>query len=419
MAETTIQEKATAVRKLFGTAATLARKQAELATLNTVTLPKLYHAIGKRIVGLEKLPAELEHHRRNIRQLEAGIAETPEETKSDPAGGFAAKAKQFAQQAAQTAAKVTGDAAAGVQIQAAYVSLGKEAVDKYGEKAVPKELVGDVSAANATRTSLQEEIASLRNVASIGFLSPKRLVLGIGICAALGVVYWMLPKGRPSAAPTPTSQPAIEPSEMIATRTATRTQAAPPTLIDSGAAIARFEAECDKLCSGILSTYRAAGSPRDIVSSCREKLDAADKRMDGTGIPAGCAKATIGYLGGYGLLVVEAAGRSGGQEAPGGGLVAMYGSGSADADKSVLESGDAAKYWTHVACIRSLIQLNAESNAFHADFKRQFIELGSQPAVFVELQRMRRDIGDLLLQRYSACVKAGIRKYGPPTFSDK
>lgn len=421
MSESRLKENATAVKKLFGTAAKLAQKQAALATLNNVTLPKIYHAIGKRLAGLDTLPTELEHHRHKIRQLEAGIAATPEEIKSAPGDGFASKAMHIAQQAAQKAAKATGDAAASVRIQAAYVSLGKEAVNKYGDQSVPKDLAGEFFTTNATRATLQAEIASLRSVERIGFLSSRGLVIGVGICALLGVGYWLLPKGRPSAVPLPNLQPAGELSEGIAARTTARDQAAAPTLMDSRAAIARFESECDETCSALLTASLSGGSPRELVGVLGEKLEkvgSGENRMDGTGIPPACAKAMISYIGLYGLLVAEAAVRSAGQEVPGGGIVAMLGSGSADADKGILESGNAEKYWTHVAFIRSLILLNAESNSFHADFKRQLMAGGSQPAVFVELQRMRRDIHNLLLPRYTAYIKEGVRKYGTPTFSN-
>jgi hypothetical protein len=187
---------------------------------------------------------------------------------------------------------------------------------------------------------------------------------------------------------------------------------------DATSVMASFEAECDRVCAAMTAGYRAASnSPRDIVTSCGDKLEEMganpDKRMDGKGISAGCARATITYFGMYSLLLMEAGVRCVGQEVPDGGLVAMFDSMLTDADKSLGESGDAAKYWTHVAFIRSLIQLNAESNAFHEDFKRQLMEGGARPVVFVELQRMRRDIRDLLVQRYSASVEAGIKRYGP------
>jgi hypothetical protein len=190
MTESSFSEKTAAAKKLFGTAAKLAQKQAELAKLNNVTLPKVYHAIGKRIVGSDKLPADLEHHRQRIRQLEAGIAATPEEIKRDPAGGFAAKAKQFAQQAAQKAAKATGDATATVQIQAAYVALGKEAVEKYGDKAVPKEFQSSLSDALRARASLEDDIRRLQQ--DSGVTIPSVPLLGL-LGTVLFVVSVFLP----------------------------------------------------------------------------------------------------------------------------------------------------------------------------------------------------------------------------------
>jgi hypothetical protein len=189
MTDSTFSEKTAAAQRLFGAAAKLAQKQAELAKLNNVTLPRLYHAIGKHLVGLETLPAELEHHRKRIRQIEAGIAATPEEIKSDPACGFAAKAKQFAQQAAQKAAKATGDAAAAVQIQAAYVAMGKDALEKFGSEVAPKELQAELLAAFERREQLNREIESNEKTLSTKNM-PSLLVLLAGLLFGLA---WVLP----------------------------------------------------------------------------------------------------------------------------------------------------------------------------------------------------------------------------------
>jgi hypothetical protein len=184
MTDSKLAETTKAVGKLFGTAAQLAQKQAALATLNNVTLPKLYHAIGKKIVSLEKLPPDLVPHREKIRSLEAGINSKSEELPAAPAEGFAAKAKHLAQQAAQKASKATADAAATMQIQAAYVGLGKEAVEKYGEKAIPKELHAELATAQASHESLLREISCLRESSRVGLLTPTRVLAGL---AALGL----------------------------------------------------------------------------------------------------------------------------------------------------------------------------------------------------------------------------------------
>jgi hypothetical protein len=201
MSESQIKENAAAVGKLFGTAAKLAQKQAALATLNNVTLPKLYHAIGKKIIGLEKLPPDLTTYRDKIRTLEAGIAAKSEEPKAAPAEGFAAKAKQFAQQAAQKASKASADAAATMQIQATYVSLGKAAVEKYGDKAIPKEMADEFRQFHQSRDALNAEIESLAATSRVGFLTPRRILFGLLTVACLGLVAFMWPTGDRATSP--------------------------------------------------------------------------------------------------------------------------------------------------------------------------------------------------------------------------
>jgi hypothetical protein len=143
----------------------LAQKQAELATLNTVTLPKLYHAVGKHLMSAAKLPPDLEQRRVDIRQLEAqsGAAQGLEEARepSEAASGFAAKAAQLAQQAARKAAKATGDAARSAQVQAGYVALGKAAAEKYGEKALPPEERQRYAALSTRREQLMADVAAI------------------------------------------------------------------------------------------------------------------------------------------------------------------------------------------------------------------------------------------------------------------
>ena len=192
MTESSFSEKTAAAKKFFSATAKLAQKQAELATLNNVTLPKLYHSIGKRVVGQDKLPAELEQHRQNIRQLEADIAAAPKEMNSDPTGGFVAKAKEFAQQTAHMAAKATGDAAASVQIHAAYVACGKEAVQRYGLKAVPTDMHAGLSATTDKITDLTKEIADIQACTSQGLVTPRRILLVGGSLLGLLLALFVL-----------------------------------------------------------------------------------------------------------------------------------------------------------------------------------------------------------------------------------
>lgn len=171
---------------LLGTAASLAKKKAELAALNNVSLPRVYQAIGRKIAGLAKLPPALAEHVTRIRQLEAAIAANPIESSGGADGGFAAKAKQFAQKAA----KATADAASGIQITSAYTTLGREAVRMFGDKAVPKELATEFTTLNAQQQSLTAEIKQLEDTHSGRVVTPKRLVLAGTLIAVLlgGVV---------------------------------------------------------------------------------------------------------------------------------------------------------------------------------------------------------------------------------------
>jgi hypothetical protein len=196
MTESSFQEKTVAAKKLFGTATKLAQKQAELATLNNVTLPKLYHAIGKKIVGLDKLPPDLVPHREKIRALEAGISTKPEEPEAASADGFAAKVKQLAQQTARKASKASTDAIATMQIQTALIALGKQAADNYGNKAVPKDLVSALNSALQSRQALEQEINLLKGAATIGFLTPARVLIGTLALGALLMTYVLLFRGR-------------------------------------------------------------------------------------------------------------------------------------------------------------------------------------------------------------------------------
>jgi hypothetical protein len=196
----------TAARRVagfLGAAAKLAQKQAELATLNTVTLPKLYHAIGKYLMAVAKLPPDLEQRRAAIQQLEAQSAAAQDlEEARDPgksASGFAAKATQFAQQAARKAAKATGDAARSAQIQASYVALGKAAVEKYGEKAAPQPLRPQIAEQMTRLVQLRREIAELSKGSFGHWFTPMRGLQVGGIAISLLIIWlFLLPGGRGS-----------------------------------------------------------------------------------------------------------------------------------------------------------------------------------------------------------------------------
>jgi len=171
-------------KSLLGNAAKLAQKQAALTKINGVSLPKVYRDIGKQLAAVKNLPAELVPFREKITQLENSMAAQPEPQKADTASSFTAKAKQFAARAS----KAVGDTATAVQLQAAYVALGKQAVEKYGEKAIPKGMVDEYRSLVMQRDGLKSEVESLASAPGQGVVTPKRLAIaGVVMCLLLGV----------------------------------------------------------------------------------------------------------------------------------------------------------------------------------------------------------------------------------------
>ena len=180
--------------RFVAASARLAKKQAELAKLNNVTLPRLYHAIGKRIIDSPNLPPDLVPYREKIRELDAAIAAKPEEPKSQPASGFAAKAKQLAQQAASKTAKATADAGASIKIQSAYVALGRQTIEKYGSKSLPQDLRQQLDVAAQQREDLVNQIRATKGETSKQpMLSRRRLAVALTIaCVVAGAVGFRL-----------------------------------------------------------------------------------------------------------------------------------------------------------------------------------------------------------------------------------
>jgi hypothetical protein len=203
MATEQLRQFAGSASRLVASSAQLAKKQAELAALNSVTLPTLYYSVGKRVARLAVLPPELIPFRERIKTLEASVAAgqaTEPPAIEETATGIAAKAKKVAHDIAKKASQATSNAAAQVQIQAAYAACGKEAVQRYGLKAIPMELQADWTTADEQHKTLMEEIAQLQARNAIGSFTPRRLVLAAGAVAARSprVAKQLLPNARSS-----------------------------------------------------------------------------------------------------------------------------------------------------------------------------------------------------------------------------
>lgn len=227
------------LKALFGNAARLTQKQAALTTLNTVTFPRLYHAIGKRLVAVDKLPPDLEKHRSTIRDMEAALSQQADDVETGVTTGLAAKAKVLAQQAVKKASKISADTSTHMHLLAAYAAMGKDAVLKYGDKVIPQNLKAEFAAASEQRRLYETELASLHS-ASRSFLGKAKragmlvCLLGV-ILAGAGTVFSLLSRQSRSeldaspAATTPQPQQASATAETATDRGPSATKQLPST----------------------------------------------------------------------------------------------------------------------------------------------------------------------------------------------
>ena len=168
-----------------------ARKKASLTKLYATTFPGLHYRMGKQIASLAETPSGLEDGVAKIRRLEESLA----------VGGAAsvevgdekgdAKPSSFANKVVGVVGNVKAAAkqfSRRVQLNAACVWLGRQAVEKFGEKAPPQELQEELFAALHKAEALRAEVDALSKSARIGICTPGRLAFG-GAAVALLLLF--------------------------------------------------------------------------------------------------------------------------------------------------------------------------------------------------------------------------------------
>lgn len=174
---------------LLGKGAAIVRTRAEIATLDTVTFANLYFTIGKAVAAANTPLGDLEAIRSRIHDLEkqaASVAyknESPQNAKAER--GVAIAVKAFAAKAS----KVASDATAAAQLTVAYTQLGRAAVDKYGDKVVPKAILPDFDLASLRRAQVLRELAVLEQHAPYGWITVKRVAI-MGTCSLVVLLAW-------------------------------------------------------------------------------------------------------------------------------------------------------------------------------------------------------------------------------------
>jgi hypothetical protein len=175
----------------FKGAAQLVAKQALRTRLATIDLPKEYTALGKYVYGVKDLETKHSDHYRTIDSLRRKLGDLEASKSSGSTGaGVAAKAQGFLKNAGDLAQRKLVEN----QLASALARLGEAA----SANPVPggEPFLKAVDEVKAKIAALDSEIAALSQMsADGGWLTPKRIVLGAGILAAVLVAAFVF---RPS-----------------------------------------------------------------------------------------------------------------------------------------------------------------------------------------------------------------------------
>ena len=185
-------------------AAQLVAKEAERTKLLNLTLPALYHGLGKRIHNAKCFRQDFPEVYKNIDGLLAEIATLQAQ------GANAAKVEGLSAKA-KAVAKATSDMAhtqsLRVKLNHALTELGKAVFEKHSEQSAPAEVVGPIVECCSRVKKLDAEISGLSKSQTGQWFTPKRIALGSGTLAALLLLFlgkWMFfgASGNPKASRT-------------------------------------------------------------------------------------------------------------------------------------------------------------------------------------------------------------------------
>ena len=172
----------------------LTAKHAQRTKLTNVTLPNAYRALGKHVHANGVHRTELAEAYQQLDDVLAQVQSIKDQAAARPkAEGFAAKAGAAAisvKEAAQVKALE-------LKVRHALTRLGEAAFEKHGDESGPEELAEPIAKANAQLEALAADIATLSQMNSSQFLTPKRIALGGVVLAALllVVVLWAMSGG--------------------------------------------------------------------------------------------------------------------------------------------------------------------------------------------------------------------------------
>lgn len=179
--------KATATKAAVSlkSAGSLVAKTAERTKLVTITLPRAYGELGKAVYKDSGPRGDFPDLFQAIDALLAERKKVKEQATARPAATtLADKAKRVAADAADLAKGKAID----LQVLQAFARLGEAVYQRNGEQAGPADLIGGIARVLARRDELDRETAAINNTAKGSWLTPKRIVVGIGVLIGLAAL---------------------------------------------------------------------------------------------------------------------------------------------------------------------------------------------------------------------------------------
>jgi len=165
-------------------AAKVTAKQAEKTKITQISLPSAYHALGKHIHSSGKFRDEFGELYASIDDGLRKIDGLKEVKPTEGEQKFSDKAKAAAQKAKDGVTAKTLSVAVDNNLR----NLGRGAYEKYGVNAGSPELIHPIADLHDRLGKLAEDIKAVEAAHQDQFLTPKRLLIGVGGIAALVLV---------------------------------------------------------------------------------------------------------------------------------------------------------------------------------------------------------------------------------------
>ena len=175
--------------KSAGAATKLVALQAERTKLNTLTLPAAYRALGKDCLQQKRHLDCVPELMSQLRSVLAEIKQLSEmATTQDAPKSFTDKAKAAGKQALDVARTKQ----LGMKRDSIIAGVGKGIYEQHSAGSGPIELVAPIQKSLARIAQLDAEIGQQSQIGKGSVLTPKRMLLGVGVVLIVFMANWLL-----------------------------------------------------------------------------------------------------------------------------------------------------------------------------------------------------------------------------------